>query len=103
MKKKMRYFESSKEQKGRYMNTMPASSFRSLSLSFRNNLLTNDGLLLGKKYSNGRLVNLYQLYGFYVEVFFHKDSDKVSRMKVREQGLSMEGYLENVCLPADLF
>ncbi|WP_338392262.1 hypothetical protein [Fulvitalea axinellae] len=81
---------------------MSPSHFYALSWPLQKSLLGNEGELVGKRYSiSGRLVNLYCIYDFYVEVLFDKDCRCFDRLRVMDSADS-DDYLTDVNLPDDL-
>jgi hypothetical protein len=45
------------------------------------------------------LIMLYQLDGFYIEVFFHRNLQEVTKFRAFDDTAMLEPYLENIELP----
>jgi len=63
-----------------YQPPMPRTSFDLLLPIDRLGLLYRDGVQLGKRTEAGSAVLLYELYGFYVEIFYrdsHLDPERI--------------------------
>lgn len=75
---------------------MTLHQFCSLSLDVQERLLINNGTFLFDRKAVGMKVLLYQLSGFYVEVFYDTSTAKVSVVKSFTDVDGLEAYLYKI-------
>ncbi|HEX8313980.1 MAG TPA: hypothetical protein VF609_03255 [Flavisolibacter sp.] len=75
---------------------MTLKQFRSLPLHTQEKLLINNGTFLFDRKAVGIKVLLYQLSGFYVEVFYDTTTAKVSLIKSFTDTDGLEAYLYKI-------
>lgn len=52
----------------------------------------------------GYKINLYQIFNFFVEVFYNHKEDRIEKIELLEMGNSrMKFYFDQIKLPANLF
>jgi hypothetical protein len=54
------------------------------------------GVEVGKRVYKGFDIHLFQIHGFYVEIFCHKASGTVNSIRAFEGGALLEPYLETI-------
>ena len=75
---------------------MTLHQFRSLPLDVQERMLINNGTLLFDRKAVGIKVLLYQLSGFYVEVFYDTNTSKVCLIKSFVEPDDLEPYLHKI-------
>lgn len=81
------------------------SSSRFISLSLRNKIqvLYREGTFVVAIRYYSYKVNLYLLYGYYVEVFYNHKDDRIEKIDLLESSHSrMKFYTDQISLPKDL-
>lgn len=73
-----------------------ASEFELLSEEKRLDILQKDGVYIGKREVEDQKVILYQLYTFYVEVYFEEYRKKVNKMIVSDKIEILQPYLDQI-------
>ena len=58
-------------------------------------ILFKDGVYIGKRKEGGRSILLYQLEGFYVEVYYLKHRSHAVKVKCFRSTLFLDPYLED--------
>lgn len=72
------------------------AEFNTLAQQEQLNILYRDGVHIGKRTVDDTIVILYQLYSFYVEVYFKEYRKEVSRMITSEDTDLLQSYLHQV-------
>ena len=72
------------------------AEFNELLLENQLDILQKDGVHIGKRVVGGEITILYQLYGFYVEVYFKEYRKEVSRIITSENTDILQPYLDQV-------
>lgn len=72
------------------------AEFKELLLENQLDILQKDGVHIGKRVVGGEITILYQLYGFYVEVYFKEYRKEVSRIITSENTDILQPYLDQV-------
>ncbi len=56
------------------------------------------GIYLGKRRYNDRIIFLYQIDSFYIEVFFNRDKNKVVKLRSFRSTDLLEPYLKHMSI-----
>ena len=72
------------------------SVFRKLSPQDQHDLVTREGVLLWERMSKNFCIYLYQLGGFYVELFFFKASGEFATIKPFDNMDELSPYLKEI-------
>jgi len=72
------------------------AEFNTLAHQEQLHILYKDGVHIGKRTVDDTIVILYQLYSFYVEVYFKEYRKQVSRMITSEDTDLLQSYLHQV-------
>jgi len=75
---------------------MTLKQFRSLQLNMQEKMLINNGIFLFDRKAVGIKVLLYQLSGFYVEVFYDTATSQVCLVKSFTDTEGLEAYLYKI-------
>lgn len=75
---------------------MDLKQFRSASREVQEKMVKGEGVFLMERKSLGVSVLLFQLHGFYVEVFYNTSTEMVSFIKSFEDMDGIEAYLSMV-------
>lgn len=75
---------------------MTLFEFKLLTHEDQLDLLYKEGAYIGKRRENGKIILLYQLDSFYVEVFYKKYRYFVSDVKCTDSISCLEPYLEQI-------
>lgn len=75
---------------------MRLSVFRKLSPQDQHDLVTREGVLLWERKSKNFRIYLYQLGGFYVELFFFKKSGEFATIKPFDNMDELSPYLAEI-------
>ena len=70
--------------------------FKQLSQKMQLDLLYNDGVHVGKRNVDGDVVILFQLYGFYVEVYYTDYRKEVKQLISSESADILQPYLQQI-------
>lgn len=73
-----------------------SKEFELLSFEKQLDLLQKDGVHIGKRDVGEEKVILYQLYAFYVEVYFEEYRKKVNKMIVSDKVDMLQPYLDQI-------
>jgi hypothetical protein len=84
--------------KGQWRWIMQLSVFRRLSPKKQHQLVATMGSLLCERKTKNFLIYLYQLDGFYIELFFFKESGEFATMKPFDNLDELAPYLEVIDL-----
>jgi hypothetical protein len=77
---------------------MRLSAFRRLSPNKQHQMVASLGALLCERKTKNFLIYLYQLDGFYIELFFFKESGEFATMKPFDNLDELAPYLEEIDL-----
>jgi hypothetical protein len=72
------------------------AEFDQLPMETKLDILHKDGVHIGKRAVEEQITILYQLYGFYVEVYFREYRKEVSRIVTTENVDILQPYLDQV-------
>lgn len=75
---------------------MNLCNFRLLNNTDQINLLYKDGVFIGKRKENGKVVLLYQLEGFYVEIFYEEYRKYIRHINCFESTKKLTPYLKQI-------
>jgi hypothetical protein len=75
---------------------MTLSEFQVLSLQEKANLLHGHGVYIGKRRIIGQIILLYQLEGFYVEVYYTKYRRFITRISCSASTQVLDPYLDQI-------
>lgn len=75
---------------------MELSEFRKLSPQDQHDLVAREGVLLRERKSRNFHIYLYQLAGFYVELFFFKESGEFATIKPFDNMDELNPYLKDI-------
>jgi hypothetical protein len=84
--------------RGPIRSTMTVIDFENLSRTEQIDCLQQDGVHIGKRTQEGKVVVLLQLNTFYVEVYYKKYRKKIERLKVTSSTSILKDYLDQVKL-----
>ena len=71
-------------------------AFNKLSKEHQLEILQKDGVHVGKIIVNGKYVILYQVYGFYAEVYFKEYRREVDEIIVSDNAEILQPYLDQI-------
>jgi len=77
---------------------MTLQQFMSLPGEVQMNTISNNGVYLGKRKAGNHVVFLYQIDSFYIEVFYHRQKNKVTKLRSFRSTAILEPYLRQVSL-----
>jgi hypothetical protein len=80
---------------GRYKK-MKWTDFQQLCMQDQVSVLYTQGVYIGKRKERNRTVMLFQLEGFYVEVFYAKYRHHISWLRCSESTMLLDPYLEQI-------
>ncbi|MCW3106090.1 MAG: hypothetical protein JWQ09_596 [Segetibacter sp.] len=75
---------------------MTAKEFRLLCNTHQINLLYQQGVYVGKRKENEKTVVLYQLDGFYVEIFYREYRKYITKLNCFTSTDSLQPYLKQI-------
>jgi hypothetical protein len=75
---------------------MKVEEFKKLHPRRQRQLVVETGVPLGKRESNRFSIYLYGLHGFYVEVYFFKESGEYSTLRPFEEVDKLTPYLQQI-------
>ncbi|HWJ89863.1 MAG TPA: hypothetical protein VNR87_02060 [Flavisolibacter sp.] len=81
---------------GRRTKNMKWMEFEQLPLQEQVALLYTNGVYIGKRKERNRTVLLFQLEGFYVEVFYAKYRHHISSVRCSDSVVLLDPYLEQI-------
>ena len=73
-----------------------ATEFEMLSEEKQLDILQKDGVHIGKREVGNEKVILYQLYAFYVEVYFEEYRKKINKMIISDKVDILQPYLDQI-------
>ena len=73
-----------------------ATEFEKLSEEKQLDILQKDGVHIGKREVGKEKVILYQLYAFYVEVYFEEYRKKINKMIISDKVDILQPYLDQI-------
>jgi len=73
-----------------------ATEFEMLSEEKQLDILQKDGVYIGKREVGNEKVILYQLYAFYVEVYFEEYRKKINKMIISDKVDILQPYLDQI-------
>jgi hypothetical protein len=76
--------------------TLERKEFDDMPLDLRFEVLHRDGVYVGKRKEEEQAIVLFQLYSFYVEIFYTKYRREVSRMLTCDDTEILQPYLEQI-------
>ena len=75
---------------------MKPSAFNALTISDQLGQLWRKGVYIGKRKEDGRVITIYQLESFYVEIHYRKYRSVIENIVISEDPLILEPYLEQI-------
>ena len=75
---------------------MKQSAFSALTISDQLGQLWRKGVYIGKRKEDGRVITIYQLESFYVEIYYRKYRSVIEYIVISEDPLILEPYLEQI-------
>lgn len=75
---------------------MKQSAFSALTISDQLGQLWRKGVYIGKRKEDGRVITIYQLESFYVEIYYRKYRSVIEHIVISEDPLILEPYLEQI-------
>jgi hypothetical protein len=72
------------------------AEYNELSKSLQLDILQRDGVHVGKRTVEGQVVILFQLYGFYVEVFYRQYRRDVAAIHTSASAEILQPYLDQI-------
>jgi hypothetical protein len=72
------------------------TEFNELSETIQFELLHRDGVFVGKRKVGNQVVVLFQLYGFYIEVYYKKYRKKIDRINSSNHTDILQPYLDQI-------
>ncbi len=77
---------------------MKISDFIMLSIEEKSTIVLHTGILIGKRRTDNFFIFLFQLDGFYAEVFCNLDDKSVQEYRVFQSTSQLQPYLETVSI-----
>lgn len=77
---------------------MTLKQFKALSKEAQQKMVMKNGVFLADRYTPHITIVLYQLHGFYIELYFHSENNQLTWVKCFDSIDDLEPYLSEIDL-----